>query len=143
MSKAFFNKLTHKLNPGNLMSLLCRSSCPEVFCKKGFRRNFAKFTRKHLCQGLFFNKVAGKETLAQVFSCEFCKISRNNFSYRTPPVAASSSDILAIQLLIHLLKLPVETFSIGSLVATRLFLRTETCAFVLLEPILTPRQNSK
>ena len=30
-----------------------------------------------------------KETLAQVFSCEFCKISKNTFSCRTPPVAAS------------------------------------------------------
>ena len=35
-----------------------RSSRPEVFCKKGVPRNFAKFTRKHLCQSLFFNKVA-------------------------------------------------------------------------------------
>ena len=26
-----------------------------------------------------------KETLAQVYSCEFCKISKNTFSYRTPP----------------------------------------------------------
>ena len=32
---------------------------PEVFCKKSVIRNFAKFTRKHLCQSLFFNKVAG------------------------------------------------------------------------------------
>ena len=32
---------------------------PEVFCKKGVLRNFAKFTGKHLCQSLFFNKVAG------------------------------------------------------------------------------------
>ena len=29
-----------------------------------------------------------KETLAQVFSCEFCKISKNTFFYRTPLVAA-------------------------------------------------------
>ena len=28
-----------------------------------------------------------KKTLTQVFSCEFCKISKNTFSYRTPPVA--------------------------------------------------------
>ena len=35
-----------------------RSSLLEVFCKKGVLRNFAKFTRKHLCQSLFFNKVA-------------------------------------------------------------------------------------
>ena len=31
-----------------------------------------------------------KETLAQVFSCEFCEISKNTFSYRTPLVAASA-----------------------------------------------------
>ena len=36
-----------------------RSSRPEGFCKKGFLRNFTKFTGKHLCQSLFFNKVAG------------------------------------------------------------------------------------
>ena len=27
--------------------------------RKGILRNFAKFTRKHLCLSLFFNKVAG------------------------------------------------------------------------------------
>ena len=32
-----------------------------------------------------------KETLAQVFFCEFCEISKNTFSYRTPPVAASEN----------------------------------------------------
>ena len=30
----------------------------EVFCKKGVLRNFTKFTWKHLCWSLFFNKVA-------------------------------------------------------------------------------------
>ena len=38
-----------------------------------------------MCQSLFFNKVSG----LQVFSSEFCEISKNNFFYRTPPVAAS------------------------------------------------------
>ena len=59
--------------------------------RKGILRNFAKFTAKHLCQSLFFNKVAGlrlrlwacnfikKETLAQVFSCKFSKSSKNIF----------------------------------------------------------------
>ena len=32
-----------------------------------------------------------KETLPQVFSCEFCEISKSNCSYRTPLVAASAS----------------------------------------------------
>ena len=36
-----------------------RSTRPKVFYKKGVLRNFAKFTGKHLCQSLFFNKVAG------------------------------------------------------------------------------------
>ena len=35
-----------------------RSSRPEVFCKKCVE-NVAKFTGKHLCQRLFFNKIAG------------------------------------------------------------------------------------
>ena len=30
-----------------------------------------------------------KKSLAQVFSCEFCQISKNSFLYRTPQVAAS------------------------------------------------------
>ena len=56
--------------------------------KKVFFRNFTKITGKHLCQSHFFNKAAGPG-LAQVFSCDFCEISKNTFSYRTPLVAAS------------------------------------------------------
>ena len=53
--------------------------------KKGVLRNLKKFTGKHLCQGLLFNKVADlnlvkKETLAQVFSCEFFEILKTTFS---------------------------------------------------------------
>ena len=69
---------------------------PEVVYKKSVLRNFAKFTGKHLCQSLFFNKVEGsacnavkKESLVRGFSCEFCKISKNTFSHRTLPVAVS------------------------------------------------------
>ena len=36
-----------------------RSSRPEMFCIKGILRNLAKFRRRHLCQSLFLNKVAG------------------------------------------------------------------------------------
>ena len=32
---------------------------PKVFYKKVVLNNFAKFTGKHLCQSLFFHKVAG------------------------------------------------------------------------------------
>ena len=37
-----------------------RSSRLEVFRRKDVFRNFSKFTGKHLCQSLFFNKVAGR-----------------------------------------------------------------------------------
>ena len=47
-----------------------RSSRPEVFCKKGVLRNFAKFTGKHLCKRLFFNKVAGVKFLRTPFFIE-------------------------------------------------------------------------
>ena len=53
-------------------------------CKKGALINFTKFIGKHLCHGLFLIKLQAenfikKETLAQVFSCEFCEISQNTF----------------------------------------------------------------
>ena len=38
---------------------ILRSSCPEVFRKKGILKNLTKSTGKHLCQSLFFNKVTG------------------------------------------------------------------------------------
>ena len=73
-----------------------RSIHSEVFFKKDVNKNSAKFRGKHLCQSLFFNKVATiglnfikKETLVQVFSCEFCEIFKNTYFYRRPPVAAS------------------------------------------------------
>ena len=47
--------------------LSCRSSRPEVFCKKRVFRNFTKFTGKHLCQSLLFNKVAGLWLLLNFF----------------------------------------------------------------------------
>ena len=62
-----------------------RSSRPVEFCEKGVVRNFAKSIKKRLGQSPFFNKAAGqrdfikKEALAYVFSCEFCKISKNIF----------------------------------------------------------------
>ena len=40
-----------------------------------------------------------KETLAQMFSCEFCEISMNTFSYRATPVAASESSVVESLLL--------------------------------------------
>ena len=47
---------------------IIRISRPVLFCKKGVLTNSAKLT-----------KNTKKEILAQMFSCEFCKISQNIF----------------------------------------------------------------
>ena len=61
-----------------------------MFYKKGVLKNFAKFTGKHLCQSLFFNKVASlrpttlskKRLWHSCFPVSFAKFSRKLF-YRT------------------------------------------------------------
>ena len=68
-----------------------------MFSKKGVLKDFAKLTGKHLCQILFFIKVAIlrlaslliNEDLAHVFYWEFCETFTCTFFYRTFPVAAS------------------------------------------------------
>ena len=69
---------SHRISCKNFSYSIDSSSRPEVICKTC---NFIK-----------------KETLAQVFSCEFCEISKNTFSYRTPPIAASSLSLFKINL---------------------------------------------
>ena len=77
------------------------SSRVELFCKKGVLRKLAKFAGKHQYQSLFLIKLQTsgqqphvcnlikKETVAQLFSCEFCEISKNIFLHRTLLVTAS------------------------------------------------------
>ena len=58
-----------------------------MFCKKGVQRNFTKFTGKHLCLSLFFNKVAGlrsatllkKRLRRRCFPVNFVKFLRATF----------------------------------------------------------------
>ena len=54
----------------------------QLFYDKNNRQTFAN----HRLETCNFVK---KETLTQVFSCEFCKIDKNTFYYRTLLVAAS------------------------------------------------------
>ena len=69
-------QLLHEIN---------RSSRAEVFYKKNVLKNFPKFTGKHLCQSLFFDKVAGPATLLKkklwhrCFPVNFGKFLRSAF----------------------------------------------------------------
>ena len=66
-------------------------SVKEVFLE--ILQNFAK--QENTCARASFLirpeacNFIKKETLAQVFSCEFCEISKNTFYYKTSLVAAS------------------------------------------------------
>ena len=73
----------------------CKITCSQMHCKL---QSWCLFGRWLLCSLLVrrwsIRKALAchfikKESLAQVFSCEFCKISKNNFFHRTPLVAAS------------------------------------------------------
>ena len=91
----FIPKSQKRLENYPFKHLAYRSSRPDMFCKKGVLKKFAKFIGKHRSQTLFFNKVTGLsnfieiETLAQVFFYDFCEFLRTSFFNRTPPVAAS------------------------------------------------------
>ena len=74
-----------------ILIVLYRSNHRSCSVGKGVLKNFAKFTGKHRAKVSFLIKLHAsacnfikKETLAQVLSCEFCEISKNTFSYRTP-----------------------------------------------------------
>ena len=69
VKKVFLEILQNsKENTGTRVSLLIKLQAPASAC----------------------NSIK-KEALAQVFSCEFCEIFKNTFSYRALLVAASSS----------------------------------------------------
>ena len=64
-----------------------RSSHPVVYRKKELLEIFQNSQENTCARALACNLIE-KETLAQVFSCEFCEICERTFSYRTPPMAA-------------------------------------------------------
>ena len=67
--------------------LPCQKQPAEVFCKNGVLRHFTKFTGKHLCHSLFFNKVLGlrlatlfkKRLWHRCFPVNFVKFLRTPF----------------------------------------------------------------
>ena len=63
-----------------------RNNHSQMFFKTGVFKIFAKFTGKHLCQSLFFNKVAGPKTSFKKRFCflvSFVKFLRTLFKQNT------------------------------------------------------------
>ena len=82
-----------------------RSSRPEVLRLVLRCRGVQRSCRLDACNFI------QKETLAQVFSCEFCEISKNTFSSRTPSVAASDLWKTHIWLKFHIVDVSIRKVS--------------------------------
>ena len=95
--KSYYAKSAMRETKGwNRMSFY-RSSRQMCSMRKGVLRNFTKFTGKHLCQSLFFNKVAGlrfapllrKRLWGRFFPVNFAKFLRTPFRIEHVSTTAS------------------------------------------------------
>ena len=84
------NLLLNMLPIINILDLeVTTNQTTEAVVRRCFvKQVFLEILRSSQAQACNFIK---KESLAQMFSCEFCEISKNTFFYRTPPVAASKT----------------------------------------------------
>ena len=95
----------------------------KVFCKKDVLGNFTKFTGKHLCQSLFFNKVAGlrSETLLKkrlwqrCFPVNFAKFLKTFIS--TEHLWTTASNVIYFWTLIRIITVQRRKFSINDFVS--------------------------
>ena len=83
-----------------MLCLRNRSSRPKVFCKKDVLKNFTKFTGKHFCQSLFFNKAAGKKRLRRMcFPVNFVRFLRTPFLQNNSGGLLLTKDLPSISLI--------------------------------------------
>ena len=111
--KSTFDYLKNEKSFWSEIKSIFRSSRPEVFCKKGVLKHFAKFTGKHLCHSLFFNKVPGLPmskwdfSKATCFPVNFVKFLRSQFFNR---IASLRSATLVKKRLRHSCDIFKKTF---------------------------------
>ena len=95
------------INLTNLLYYPFRSSHRRCFVRKSVLRNFEKFTRKHLCKSLFFNKkktLWKKRSDTDVFLWTLRNIKEHLF-YSSPPGDCFCSFSSAISIVDFALKL--------------------------------------
>ena len=89
MNKFSLTKSSKKKTIKNVNYLFRSSEAVAQVCsaKKVFL-NISQNSKENTCAWVSFLIKSQAETLAQVFACQFCEISGNTVSYRTPLVAA-------------------------------------------------------
>ena len=111
-----------------------RNSLPQVFYKKGVRKNLAKLTGKQLCQSHSFNEVAGLRTATllknrlwhRCFLLNFAKFLKTPF-YKTPPTAASELDQYKIVAIFNLIKWNISNRKLSFRIIIENVLAFELC----------------
>ena len=78
----------HNIESGMSMSLIAEALTRKCPLKKSVLRNFAKSGPQPA--------ALLKRAQAQEFFCEFCKISKNTFFYRTTSVATSFNELIIV-----------------------------------------------
>ena len=92
-----------------IVDVLFRSNHRRCSVKEDVLKNFAIFTGKHLCFGVFFNILQAwrpatllKETPTQVLSCEYCKLFKSTyFEEHLRTGAPEFMKIYSITVLLH------------------------------------------
>ena len=80
---------------GYIYPLLCTEAVVRSCSVKKVSLEISQNSQENTCSRVSFLirpedcNLINKETLTQMFSCEFCKIFQNTFFHRTPLVAAS------------------------------------------------------
>ena len=97
-----------------------RSSHQRCSMKKGVLRNFTKFTGKHLCQTLFFSKVAGcnffkKRFWHKCFPVNFVKFLRKPYLQNTSERLTSRSSRLQMLFKLGVLEALFKKLGIATL----------------------------
>ena len=78
-----------------------RGSHSQIFYKIGALKSLPKFIEKDMCRSYFLIKLKvgnvqlyQKDSLAQMFSCEFCKIFQNTFFEKHLQVTAFEHSLI-------------------------------------------------
>ena len=99
----------HSLSTWKANVCILRSSHRRCFGKKGVLRNFTIFTGKHLCQSLFFNKVARPATLLKKRFWHRC-FPVNIVKFLRKPFLPNTSGQLLLYIPVYLRKKKLFSF---------------------------------
>ena len=127
-----FKSIAVREDPGFVLISMWwfRSSHQRCAIEIGVLKNFTKFSGKHLCQSLFFNKVAGLRPATllkkRLLSCKFCEIFKNTFLTEHLRMNASNHYWSLCEYFQKRLGILIKTYLFRTIYSKNCWLRTST-----------------